>query len=306
MNYSNFISKENISTLWEVISDEDVFKFLSKDKQNNIYEIFIDNIKGFFDVEKKNINNLIDMNKKYIVLILSYINKNYPTQLNKIKILENPNLKEENELITYEEIQNDKKSKFELDLIKKEEEFMEAITLKVPPVPNFTDNFVDEPIDEMEQKIKEMTEKRKYDIEIINRNYEKNNNQLNFLQSQETSIKNEKFKHKENNLTKNVSWGVNEEFEINSTNETLKEIDENINETLKETYEITNEITNETFKKTDKNINEINLFSKLKKKVDNQNIKEDRIKNIEENITELNKKVDIIIDLFYKNNLIKN
>ena len=242
MNYSNFISKENISTLWEVISDEDVFKFLSKDKQNNIYEIFIDNIKGFFDVEKKNINNLIDMNKKYIVLILSYINKNYPTQLNKIKILENPNLKEENELITYEEIQNDKKSKFELDLIKKEEEFMEAITLKVPPVPNFTDNFIDEPIDEMEQKIKEMTEKRKYDIEIINRNYEKNNNQLNFLQSQETSIKNEKFKHKENNLTKNVSWGINEEFEINSTNETLKETDE-----------ITNENTNETFKKTDEN-----------------------------------------------------
>jgi len=292
MNYSNFISKENISTLWEVISDEDVFKFLSKDKQNNIYEIFIDNIKGFFDVEKKNINNLIDMNKKYIVLILSYINKNYPTQLNKIKILENPNLKEENELITYEEIQNDKKSKFELDLIKKEEEFMEAITLKVPPVPNFTDNFVDEPIDEMEQKIKEMTEKRKYDIEIINRNYEKNNNQLNFLQSQETSIKNEKFKHKENILTKNVSWGINEEFEINSTNEILKETDE---------------ITNETFKKTDENINEINLFSKLKKiKVDNQNTQEDRIKNIEENITELNKKVDIIIDLFYKNNLIKN
>jgi len=292
MNYSNFISKENISTLWEVISDEDVFKFLSKDKQNNIYEIFIDNIKGFFDVEKKNINNLIDMNKKYIVLIIYYINKNYPTQLNKIKILENPNLKEENELITYEEIQNDKKSKFELDLIKKEEEFMEAITLKVPPVPNFTDNFVDEPIDEMEQKIKEMTEKRKYDIEIINRNYEKNNNQLNFLQSQETSIKNEKFKHKENILTKNVSWGINEEFEINSTNEILKETDE---------------ITNETFKKTDENINEINLFSKLKKiKVDNQNTQEDRIKNIEENITELNKKVDIIIDLFYKNNLIKN
>jgi len=86
MNIQNFVKKENIDTLWEVISDEQIFTFLSKENQQNVFNLFVSNIKGFFETEQKNVkNNLIIMNKKYIILILNYIKTNYPSP-NKIKL----------------------------------------------------------------------------------------------------------------------------------------------------------------------------------------------------------------------------
>ena len=117
---SNFLNKDNILMLWDVISDEHIFNFLSKDIQNDIYKTFLDNLKQFYDVERKN-SNLVEINKKYIMLILNYIKTNYPQKIpTKIKILDEPETKN---LITYEEIQNDRKSQFEKDLMKREEEW---------------------------------------------------------------------------------------------------------------------------------------------------------------------------------------
>lgn len=48
MNINNFLHKENLTTLWDVISDEDIFKFLSRDIQSKIAELFTNNVKGFF------------------------------------------------------------------------------------------------------------------------------------------------------------------------------------------------------------------------------------------------------------------
>jgi hypothetical protein len=68
MSIQGFLKKENIDTLWDVIIDEDIFKFLSRDIQGKVFQVFLDNIKGFFEVEKTNTTELIDMNKKYILL----------------------------------------------------------------------------------------------------------------------------------------------------------------------------------------------------------------------------------------------
>ena len=115
MNIQGFLKKENVDTIWDVIIDEDIYKFLSRDNQGKIFQVFVDNIKGFFETERTKPCTLIDMNKKYILLILNFIKTNYPHQLpNKIKIYQESPAKE---LITYEEIQNDKKSQFEKDFI---------------------------------------------------------------------------------------------------------------------------------------------------------------------------------------------
>ena len=231
MNINNFLQPDNINTLWDVISDEDIFKFLSRDIQGKISQVFLNNIKGFFEIERTKSNNIIDINKKYILLILTHIKKNYPQQIpSKIKILEEPAAKE---LITYEEIQNDRKSQFEKDLVKRQEEFTNSITLQVPKVPEFSDNYRDTPIKDMDKIIKEMTEKRNYEVEQINRSYSSNNNDNNdnWLKPQETSIKMEKFeknantntnsnplqKPKNNNLDspkKSVTWGENDDTEV--------------------------------------------------------------------------------------------
>ena len=52
MNSSVFLNKENINTLWDLISDLNIFKFLSKNIQNKIYTIFTNNIQNFFETEK--------------------------------------------------------------------------------------------------------------------------------------------------------------------------------------------------------------------------------------------------------------
>ena len=157
MNNSDFLKKSNVSMLWDVISDEHIFKFLPKESQIKVSEVFINNIAGFFEVERKNsTGNLIELNKKYIMLVLNFIKTNFVQQKthNKIKIFDEAPVKE---LVTYEEIQNDKKSQFEKDLAKRQEEFTNSITVKVPEVPDFADRYQETPISEMDNFIKEMT-----------------------------------------------------------------------------------------------------------------------------------------------------
>jgi len=208
------------------------------------------------------------MNKKYILLILNHIKKNYPNNMpNKIKIYNDSETKEP---ITYEEIQNEKKTQFETDLMKRQQEFTNAMSLQVPEVPDFKDNFTDEPINEMEKMIKEMTAKRNYDVEQINNSYQKNSDQ--WLKSQETSIKNEKFIFNDSQKQdKSVSWGENEEFQ------------------------------NEDFQ-------EEGIFKKLKKVKPFENINlainektiEERLINIEEKIEKYDDKLNKVLQLLEK------
>ena len=80
------------------------------------------------------------------------------------------------------------------------------MSLHIPAVPNFSDNEKDLPIGEMEKLIKEITDKRNYDVEVINRNISHNNSDNNadkWLKPQETSIKSEKFQQPIQNQPQN-------------------------------------------------------------------------------------------------------
>jgi hypothetical protein len=207
MSINDFLKKTNIAMLWDVISDEEIFQVLSRESQSEISQVFIKNINGFFEIERKNTQSLIEINKKYIILILNHIKTNYPKKVyNKIKILNESPTKE---LITYEEIQNEKKSQFDKDYEKMQEEFTNSVTLKVPEVPEFADKYEDKPISEMDKIIKEMTAKRNYEVEQINRNYQVDiNSTNNWLKPQETSIKTEKLnpnQSQESELNQNYS-----------------------------------------------------------------------------------------------------
>jgi hypothetical protein len=274
----DFIKKENIDTIWEVIRDSDIFKFLTKDIQVNVLKLFTENIKGFFDVERTKTTNLIEMNKKYILLILNHIKKNYPNNMpNKIKIY---NDSEPKESITYEEIQNEKKTQFESDFMKRQQEFTSAMTLAVPETPEFKDKFIDEPINEMEKMIQEITAKRNYDVEQINRSYQKDSDK--WLKSQETSIKSEKFiaplqkqlKNNEEHKEKSVSWSENNVF-LESENNVFLESENNV-------------------------FQEDNIFKKLKKVKSFENPFEERLTKIEEKLETYNDKIDRILDLLQR------
>ena len=246
MSINDFLHKDNLATLWDVISDEDIFRFLKKPVQSEISQVFTNNIRGFFESERAKNSNLIDMNKKYIILILNYIKQGVNAKMpSKIKILDEPPPPSK-ELITYEDLQTDRLSQFDKDLTRRQEEFTSAMKLNVPDAPKFTDNYEDKPIAGIDKIIKEMTAKRNYDVEEINRSYTPDVNQTtNWLKPQDTSIKTEKFvpqasaqnqppRLKHINLDgtsvtndkpspkKNVTWSNNKEAQVNNAEDELE------------------------------------------------------------------------------------
>jgi hypothetical protein len=288
MSINNFLTKENVNTLWDVISDEEIFKFLSRDIQANVGNLFSTNIKGFFETERVKTNNLVEINKKYILLILNYIKKNYPHQPSKIKILEEPVVKE---LITYEELHTERKTHFEKDLQQRKQEFEDTMSIKAPPVPEFADKFTDKPIGEMDKIIKEMTSKRNYEVEQFNRNYQTDINQVtNWLKPQDTSIKSEKFvpptkQEEQPSQSTRFKYLNAEEQEKPENKKTLKKVSWN------ENLEDSSEEVEDIFKKLKKvNIPEENTTFA-------GNYDTNRITNLETEMKNLNAKMDAILEL---------
>jgi hypothetical protein len=296
MSILEFIQKDNVTMLWEVISDEENFKFLTRDIQAKVYQLFLNNIQGFFDNEKTKTTSLVDINKKYILLILNYIKRNYNIQPNKITIHQEP-LKE---TITYEDIQNDRRAKFERDFNRCQEEFEDFMTVKAPPAPEFADKETDRPIKEMDKILKVMQAQRNYEIEQINRNQNTSTQIDNWLKPQETSLKTEKFTPVEQ--SQNYS-----RFKF------LNTIDQDVTETIKDKKNVSfsNKQEIQTFNVEDEE--DDNIFSKLKKvsNKENENIKmeldeisidnsEDRIAKLEGEVKTINSKMDKILELLSK------
>lgn len=298
MSIRQFIQKDNIDMLWEVISDEDIFKYLTRDLQANVYQLFLNNIQGFFNTEKIKTNSLVDINKKYILLILNHIRKSYPIQSNKITIHQEP----VKESITYEEIQNDRKNKFERDFNRRQEEFEDYMTVKAPPVPEFADKDRDQPIKEIDKILKEMQASRNYEIEQINRSYNNSNQVDNWLKPQETSLKTDKF----------ISSNKTEQSQNYSRFKFLNNIDQDLTPKDKKNVSFSNIEDVKTFNIEDDE--DDNIFSKLKKISNKQseNIKleiqeptfidssEDRIANLERDVRNINLKMDKIIEMLSK------
>jgi hypothetical protein len=281
MNISNFLTKQNISMIWDVISDEDIFKFLSRDVQLKISEVFTNNLKGFYDNEILKTNTLIELNKKYILLMLTFIKNNYPQKPSKITILEEVSPTNQKNLITYEEIQNDRKSQFDKDLSRHQEEFTNAMTLKVPPVPDFNDKLEEKPITEMEKIIKEMTAQRNYEVEQINRGFNSQTQDDNWLKPQNTSIKNEKLQSPLKQENPNIS--------VANTNSKLKYLKIENEEISFNAFEPKRSVTwgENATKEFEENeiinndsLTEQNIFKKLKRIEPKQGNNEDTQKNI--------------------------
>lgn len=210
MSINDFLEQDNMRLLWEVLIDEPLIKQLCNTelKINNLLQIFESNINDFYLKEVNNCKTLIELNKKYMLVIINFVIKittpntnKQPLNTNQIinppqsaykKIKIHPE-EPSKQSITYEDIHNERMNFFEKELNKKQEEFTNAMSLPVPPVPNFSDK-IDEPISEIELEIKKIQEQRNYDIEVIN-NTNKNTNltmDTNWLKPQETSVKNEK------------------------------------------------------------------------------------------------------------------
>jgi hypothetical protein len=177
----SFLSRENVEMIWELIADEDIVRNVNGQEMVNMQKLFLNDIRQFYQRENGSSKDLMNMNKQFIEIMLQKMAKptiNKPLEAS-VKMA-----------ITAEDIQTSRMNEFEKQFAERQNEFSRAMTLKVPEKPEFGDE-IDKPIGEMEDLIARTLAQRNFDIEQIQQNINKEQVKT-FLQSQETSIKNEK------------------------------------------------------------------------------------------------------------------
>lgn len=168
---SEFIKPENVYLIWELLSEQNIIKNQPNQVKEQISNYVVNEIHRFYNnISKNQISKngltLIYLNKEYIKFIIYYVKTNYPNQINKIKIHEEP--------ITFKDIQEQRELEFNTRFNEMQNDFTNMVTLKKPEMPQFEDNIgvEDKPVsvNDMEERIKEMTLKRNYDLQIVNKN----------------------------------------------------------------------------------------------------------------------------------------
>ena len=304
MTIEEFKSEENIAMLLEIIWDINN----DKDKNNN-YNYNKDNVKPDFLFKVGKFIEIMALQKNHNIDTLT-LNKifitNYIASLENIsnqapqKQFQNTNNKETGpELITFEEIQNSKRSTFEKELKLKQIDFENSMSNPVPSAPNFKVSDLDKPIGEMDTLIAKTLAQRNYDIEQIHNQHMNQKDAEKWLHPQETSVKSEKMPimagpskpvnsiGENSSIDKHVTWKENLTFDI-------QEIHSEGNTNISNQFN--------------------NVFSKLKMKTNDQLSEEDigktqtqtqqndstKIKKLQEDVVSINQKLDNIMTVLQK------
>jgi hypothetical protein len=249
----DFITTENIEMIWEIILDDikDVLKTQHQISKTRNY--FINQARVFFERENSEQQDLMQLNKKFISQIMqSFDNYNAQTQSQN-----SPPSQQNKPVFRAEDIQAERRSAFDKGLAEKRNDFISAMNVPVPETPNFSDNNLDKPIGgAMEELIARTLAQRNFEIETFSKPVNKESVE-NWLKPTETSVKSEKAiqksqgdiqmeeKQKQYQYThqsspkfinigeelpivprnkKQISWGKNQEYEINEINLEVTEL----------------------------------------------------------------------------------
>lgn len=194
---SEFIKPENVYLIWELLSEQNIIKNQPNQVKEEISNYVVNEIHHFYNnisnnQISKNGLTLIYLNKEYIKYIILYVKTNYPNQISKIKIHEEP--------VTFKDIQEQRELEFNTKFNEMQNDFANMVTLKKPETPQFEDNMGlgDKPVsvNDMEEQIKEMTMKRNYDLQTFVTNNE------NVTNNEKKSVSFEK-EEKEKSVTDN-------------------------------------------------------------------------------------------------------
>jgi hypothetical protein len=180
-----FITNDNVELLWEIITEEDIVKVIPKNRTNEFRQFYIGQVKQYYELVGASNLPLVKMNQDFIS---GFMKKLQPVPPQQTQQKERPKQKE---LYTAEEIQIDKRSQFDSDLNRKQNEFKNAMTVPVPEIPKFGDQ-LDKPIgNAMDELIAKTLAERNYDVQMIQKQHANGGvaNVEQFLKGQETSVK---------------------------------------------------------------------------------------------------------------------
>ena len=188
------MQQDNVEMLWDVLKDSVIYEFMPKDERVLFRQHVVENVRGFYNKEQASnpSQNLMTMNKKFIEVMLNSL-KTPASKKNQQMQRPPPDLH------TAKHIQDDRQQQFERQLTQKKEEFDNAINVKVPPAPNFSDK-ADTPISEMESLIAKAVAQRNFEMDQIHKLNASNPGSQQFLSAQDTSLKSEKQRDNDNAL----------------------------------------------------------------------------------------------------------
>jgi len=252
---NQFNNYENMSMLWEIIHDlytsdaEKQGKNITSTLESNIKENFIKNSNNFLEnvIKSNSQMDLLALNKIFISNYVNNINNTSQRETTiPIKPIKIEKTKSEPVLITFEEIQKNRRNEFEETLKLKQRDFDNSMKNPLPEPVEFKVSNIDEPIGEMEELIARTVAQRNFEIEQIHNQYTNPKDAEKWLHPQETSLQSEKMPIKagsidqryeiypeSNSLNKNsatlikddnkhVTWGNNITFNIEERNESHK------------------------------------------------------------------------------------
>lgn len=187
-----FMQQDNVEMLWDVLKDSVIYELMPKDERVLFRQHVIENVRGFYNKERHETQSLMEMNKKFIEVMLNSLKQTSSKPKQQMP-------RTSPDLHTAKHIQDDRQQQFERQLTQKKEEFDNVINVKVPPSPNFTDQ-VDTPISEMESLIAKTVAQRNFEMDQIHKMNSSNPASHQFLSAQDTSLKNEKQRDNDNAL----------------------------------------------------------------------------------------------------------
>tara|TARA_B100001059_G_C17827981_1_gene582711 strand:- start:889 stop:1983 length:1095 start_codon:yes stop_codon:yes gene_type:complete len=335
-----FLANDNLEMLWELLTEETSFKNKSPKNRQNIYDVFCNNLVSFNDTEKQKGADLMNMNKKYVMSMINYINNLDSKELQNNTLINSLNKSSSSNLggsnsegilkknsqkytpVTAEDIQNNRKILFEQELVKHQKDFDDVIKKHIPEELNFKIDLDDGPIKEMDKKIKEITAQRNYELQQINNSYD-NNNVAKNIPNTNTNLNAANLNAKTNANTNPLPTTNDgkvyiqiDNKDINMKNEDINIINlDQISDNQVENTNITNmntkTNTNTTTNTTTPNIDISGLFNKLKK-VDNSssntttpNTEEwnninSKIDTMRNDITSINDKIELLYNMITK------
>ena len=281
-NLSQFINKENLKLLWEVLLDELNINKTNTKLVGNIKTIFESNINPFSSrVNPK--SHIMELNKQFLSQVVLAVNRLIPyikqeQNIKRITISD----EEVSEPYKIEDIHASRQSEFEKEVERKRMELENYMTPQKPTELDFSDINSDGKIKAMDSLVADKMAQRNFEIEQFQNNYNTGIDPEKWLTPKETSVKNDKTV-----IEPNTSILEPKPIIKNNQNSRFKHIsiDGNNNATLS-IDETEQKIKKVSWNDTDNQRDSIfSIFNKLKK----QPILEQKI-DIQEIMSEVNDK----------------
>ena len=218
MNKSQFVNKNNLELLWEVLLDELKINETNSNLISNVKIIFESNITLFLSRSNPK-SNILDLNKQFLSQVLLAVNQLIPQQnINRI------NITDEEVLDPYkiEDIQAARQSDFEREFERKKMELENYMTPSKPQELDFSDkNFTQ--LEAMDSLLANKMAERNLDFTSFKDNSSTNISPEQWLTPKKTSINSEKMEESQYITSKNlkkVSFNENTSFNNTSFNDT--------------------------------------------------------------------------------------